>query len=164
MIIADLPSYPSKGTRRFLDQQWLALLHQQGVPADLAQGPESPEELRKAVAQFNQGEYWECHETLERIWLPERYPLRLFYHGLIKAAVGLLHMQRHNRRGARIKLRDAAYTLAPFAPQFGGVDIDRLMGEVNGRLRWLERDGPVNWEALDQLPRLRISPPPFSGG
>ena len=73
--------------------------------------PDPPPEFELALAEFNNGQFWECHETLERLWLPEQYPLRLFYHGLIKAAVGLLHLERRNRRGAISKLTDAVCTL-----------------------------------------------------
>ena len=109
-----------------------------------------------AVAQFNQGDFWTCHETLEQIWLPEPYPLRLFYHGLIKAAVGLLHMERRNRRGAALKLHDAAYTLGPFLPQFMGIDVERLQADVLERLPYLQVEGRVDWEAVGRLPPVRL--------
>jgi hypothetical protein len=129
--------------------------------------PEPPPELDRAVAQFNRGHYWECHETLERLWLPEPYPLRLFYHGLIKAAVGLLHLESRNRRGAALKLRDAAYTLAPFLPGFMGIDVGLLHRDVAARLSLLGRGGSTDWEAIGGLPPVQISPagqPPQEGG
>ena len=92
----NLPAYSSKGNRRTLDRWWLESLHREGRSRFLASVPEPPAELALAIAEFNRGQYWQCHETLERLWLPEQYPLRLFYHGLIKVAVGLLHLERHN--------------------------------------------------------------------
>jgi len=112
-----------------------------------------------AVVQFNQGDFWTCHETLERVWLPELYPLRLFYHGLIKAAVGLLHLERRNRRGAALKLQDAAYTLSPFQPHFMGIDIGGLLRDTSERLTYLQVDGRVDWEVVGRLPPVRIVPP-----
>ena len=114
MAATDLPVYPTKGHRRSLDQLWLTKLHSEGLVGLSLSLPEPPPELAAAVAEFNSGQFWQCHETLEELWLLEGYPLRLFYHGLIKAAVGMLHLQGRNCRGARWKLDEAVYTLAPF--------------------------------------------------
>lgn len=155
MALVDLPSYPSKGNRRALDQAWLEQLRRSGLSPSLASSP-LPEELGRAIDEFNRGQYWACHETLERLWLPEGYPLRLYYHGLIKAAVGLLHLTRHNRRGAREKLRDADSTLAAFLPQFMEVNTSHLRQDIMQRLAFLSGEGPVDWDAIDRLPRVRI--------
>ncbi len=109
-----------------------------------------------AVDEFNRGAFWSCHETLERLWLDASYPIRLFYHALIKAAVGLLHLERHNSRGAAAKLQDAIYGLVPFLPQFMGLDTDRLHLELVARLDLIETDGMVDWAAIQQLPRANI--------
>ena len=164
MAAQDLPSYPSKGGRRRLDQQWLCRLHRNGLSEMPGRDRPAPAELVVAVVQFNQGSFWECHETLEQVWLPERYPLRLFYQGLIKSAVGLLHLGRRNRRGAAIKLDEAAYTLTPFQPHFMGIDIDRLRRDTLERLTYLQADGPVDWEAVVRLPPVRLVPPGPQGG
>lgn len=158
MTTRDLPAYPTRGDRRRLDQRWLELLRQEGLPTFLSETPAPPHELDRAVAEFNRGQYWHCHETLEGLWLPEHYPLRLFYHGLIKAAVGLLHLERHNQRGATAKLTDAEHTLAPFLPQFWGIDTDRLRQDVIQRLGYIKADQPVNWDVVDQLPAVKIHP------
>ena len=153
MTARDLPRYAAKGQRRKLDQDWLARLHQSGFPPSLrAEVPPPPQVLKQAVSEFNQGQYWQCHETLEELWMPEAYPLRLFYHGLIKAAVGMLHLQRHNYNGALVKLRDTEYVLAPFCPSFMGVDTGRLSRDVSLRLRLLpDREEDVDWRPIDRL-------------
>lgn len=167
MTTEDLATYPSRGNRREQDHLWLARLSQEGLSpflGHLGEMPEAPVDLGKAIDEFNRGEYWRCHETLEGIWLPERYPLRLFYHGLIKAAVGLLHLERRNRHGAVVKLRDAVYTLAPFLPQFMGLDTGRLHRDVIERLALLRSGGPVDWEAIERLPPVRIYWGSMAGG
>ena len=156
MAAVSLPVYPSKGNRRTLDRWWLESLHREGRSQFLASVPEPPAELALAIAEFNRGQYWQCHETLERLWLPEQYPLRLFYHGLIKVAVGLLHLERYNRRGATAKLRDGEYTLTPFLPRFMGVETQRLRRDVVQRLTCLRVDGPVDWKAIDRLAAVLI--------
>ena len=159
----ELPNYPPKGGRRRLDEQWLHRLHHHGLSEKPGDASQTPAELVLAVVQFNQGSFWECHETLEQVWLPEKYPLRLFYQGLIKAAVGLLHLGRRNQRGAAKKLHEAAYTLAPFQPHFMGIDIDRLRRDTLELLTYLPVDGSVDWEDVGRLPPVRIVPPSAHG-
>ena len=156
MLAGDLPEYPTRGRRRRLDEAWLELLYREGISRFLKAAPPPPEELTRAVEEFNQGLYWRCHETLEDVWLPERYPLRLFYHGLIKAAVGLLHLERRNRHGALVKLDDAQRTLYSFAPRFMGIDTGRLRRDLEAS--WARAGGaePVDWEAMAALPPVRI--------
>ncbi|MCE2464033.1 MAG: DUF309 domain-containing protein, partial [Dehalococcoidia bacterium] len=137
MTTADLPTSPNKAGRRALDTSWLAFLHQYGLSKYLKVIPTPPAGLELAIEEFNQRDYWQCHETLEGLWLPERYPVRLFYHALIKASVGLLHLRRHNKRGATVKMQDAKYGLVPFLPGFMGVNTDRLHSDVLERLAYL---------------------------
>ena len=150
------PPTPAKGERPALDRQWLDLIHDRGVNAFL-QGPlVPPAALQTAVQQFNQGQYWRCHETLEEIWLHEGYPIRLFYQALLKSAVGLLHMERHNRRGALSKLRDARTGLEPFTPSFMGIDTANLLSEVVVRIGLLE-GGPVpDWAEIEARGQVRL--------
>ena len=83
-----------------------------------------------AIEQFNRGEFWECHETLEDVWRETAYPFRLFYHAVIKTAVGFHHLSRHNRHGARVKLRDGVELLELFQPVWMGVRTDLLLAEA----------------------------------
>lgn len=156
MADTNLPNYPSKGGRKKLDEEWLQALHRQGLAAFISDVISTPAELDRAIAEFNQGQFWHCHETLEAIWLPEKYPLRLFYHGLIKAAVGLLHLERRNRHGALVKLGDATYTLAPFSPQFMGAGIADLIKVVEHRLVCLESGSDTDWLAVENLPAVQL--------
>lgn len=151
-----LPTYPPRGNRRKLDRDWLELLHRDGVTRYPPPPLEPQPELVQAVREFNLAEYWQCHETLEGIWLAEPYPRRLFYHGLIKAAVGLLHLARRNQRGAAVKLADAEYTLAPFVPHFMGVETGRLLMDIQERLKYLPGGSDVDWAALESLPPAKI--------
>jgi hypothetical protein len=156
MEAVHLSAFPGKGERRKLDRLWLAKLHTDGTAALLPCLPEIPRELDLAIDQFNRKRFWECHETLEHIWLSEPYPLRLFYQGLIKAAVGLFHLYRHNRHGARSKLSDAVYTLAPFVPEMMGVDVTRLRSDMSERLALIQDDRFSDWTSIERLSPVLI--------
>ena len=150
------PSTPSKGERPALDRQWLTLIHDQGVSPFLQEPIVPPTALQTAVEQFNEGQYWRCHETLEEIWLVEGYPIRLFYQALLKAAVGLLHMERRNRKGSLSKLIDAREGLAPFAPSFMGIDTASLLSEVVVRIGLLEGDPVPDWKGIEAREQVRL--------
>lgn len=157
MSIGDLPKYAAKGQRQKLDRDWTKLLHREGLSPFLPEWSEPPAKLERAIREFNEAQYWQCHETLEELWLPEEYPLRLFYQGLIKAAVGLLHLERHNRQGGTAKLRDAQYALTPFSPRFMGVEIDNLLSEISKRLAYCQYARVEDWYAIDQLSPVYIN-------
>ena len=116
---------------------------------------ESPPELGQAIEQFNRGEFWECHETLEDVWRESPYPFRLFYHAIIKTSVGFHHLSAHNRHGARVKLRDGVELLGLFQPEWMGVRTDLMLADAKGWLSLVDVTS-VEWTALDGRERPRI--------
>ncbi len=148
-----LPKWPSKGNRRRLEESWLDVLERDGLAAFLAVEPTpAPPALGTAIAQFNRREFWECHETLEAVWLTTPYPLRFFYHAIIKTAVGFHHLSRHNRHGATVKLADGVRLLRLFLPEYLGVRTESLLGDAAPWLRRLESDARLDWSEVDSLP------------
>lgn len=152
-----LPPLPSGGNRRRLDALWLEELERWGLSSLLPEPPSAvPPELRTAVDQFNRGEFWECHETLEDVWRATPYPLRFFYHALIKVAVGFHHMSRHNRHGARVKLSDGVRLLRLFQPSFMQVGTEGLLADASEWLARVEEPDRLDWPELDTMPRPAI--------
>jgi hypothetical protein len=158
--LIELARWPSRGNRRKLDELWLRRLEHEGLSEFTAGFPERPgPEMWKAVDQFNEGRFWECHETLEDVWRATPYPLRHYYHGIIKVAVGFHHLSRHNRKGATSKLSEGLRFLQVFTPSFYGLDIDLLLSETSQWMRRIQGTATVNWADLDRLPTPRIRPP-----
>src|SRR3954469_19117281 len=58
-----------------------------------------PAALLAGIEQFNQGAYFEGHETLEAIWMGEPGDIRRLYQGILQIGVGFYHLQRGNYRG-----------------------------------------------------------------
>ncbi|WP_448381490.1 DUF309 domain-containing protein [Gloeomargarita sp.] len=63
-----------------------------------------PPEFLHAIALFNQGEYYACHDTLEALWMEATEPKRTLYQGLLQIAVAGYHLNNGNRRGAMLLL------------------------------------------------------------
>jgi len=88
------------------------------------------EPFQRAVQLFNNCEFFECHEALEEVWMPERGARRLFLQGLIHLAVGFHHSQRGNLEGASRQLRKGLHKLNAYLPSCEGIDTARLCQEV----------------------------------
>ena len=75
-----------------------------------------PPELLEGIAQFNRGEYFEQHETLELLWRAERRDVRYLYQGILQIGVAFHHLRRLNHHGTVYMLTRGPRYLAPFAP------------------------------------------------
>ena len=86
--------------------------------------------LREGINFFNAGRYFEAHETWEDLWRVTRGPRRLFYQGLIQAAVGLHHLSLGNWNGARAQLAKSLAKLEQYPANFCRLDNGRLVGDL----------------------------------
>jgi predicted metal-dependent hydrolase len=93
--------------------------------------PYPPKEFLEYFDLFNAGDYFEAHEILEDLWVMTPGLERNFYKGLIMLAVGLLHAERGNARGAQGVLTGALEHLDPYPESFGGL----MRSEAVGRAR-----------------------------
>lgn len=89
--------------------------------------PGMPDVVRRGVALFNAGLFYECHEYLEGAWRAARGQDRAFYHSLIQAAAACYHDEKGNRHGARVLASKAAEKLRAFAPAHDGIDVAALL-------------------------------------
>jgi predicted metal-dependent hydrolase len=119
-------------------------------------GDPPPARLREGVEQFNRGEFFEQHETLELEWLDEADPVRYLYQGILQVGVGFEHLRRGNAYGARrLWTRGIGY-LQPFGGGCMRVDVDRLIADTRRCLAELERVGDDGLEHFDarMIPRV----------
>ena len=105
-------------------------------------GDAPPALLREGIAQFNRGEYFEQHETLERLWRAEPREIRRLYQGILQIGVAFYHLRRRNYHGTVYMLTRGTGYLAPFSPRCQGVDVQALLTDATIVLRSVERLGP----------------------
>ena len=87
-------------------------------------------EFYESLEQFNDGWYFESHETLEDLWMVTPWPERVFFQAIIQTAAAFVHFVRGEHPGI-IKLLDIALErLEEFRPEKFGVDVDRLIEDV----------------------------------
>jgi predicted metal-dependent hydrolase len=121
---------------------------------------EPPEELPglviKGIEEFNRGEFFECHESLEEAWMQESGRVRYLYQGILQVGVGFYHLQNGNWRGATGLLRNGTTRLKEFEPETLGVDVAKLVRESERCLHELESLGRERISEFDtsRIPKV----------
>lgn len=111
--------------------------------------------------EFDRGEFFEQHETLETLWRATRTPDRGLYHGILQVGVGLHHWRRGNFHGAGVLLEEGIEHLRPFAPSCHGVDVAALIAAATAARERLLALGPERMAEVDVAtvaPRIRLTP------
>lgn len=124
-------------------------------------GP-AAEELRRGIAEFNAGAWFQCHETFEELWAGAGGAERNFYQGVLQVAVALHHWREGNFRGAAHLCAAAQQLLRRAEACCGGVDVTRLIGDTARFGAALAAAGPERMAALPEslIPRLHSCPGP----
>jgi uncharacterized protein len=85
-----------------------------------------PDFYEQGIDLFNEGRFFECHEAWEEVWKHADGDVKLFYQGLIQAAVAILHAQRGNLQGARSLYEKASAKLDSIPREHMGLAIGEL--------------------------------------
>lgn len=117
-----------------------------------------PALLLEGIAQFNRGEFFEQHETLELLWRSERRDIRYLYQGILQIGVAFHHLRRLNHHGTVYMLTRGPRYLAPFAPRCQRVNVQALLADAAAALREINRLGPTRLAEFDWslVPQVRI--------
>lgn len=86
--------------------------------------------LQQGLGLIAAHEYYEAHDALEEEWRDAPAPERDFLQGLIHVAVAWHHAGNGNAAGAGRQLAKAARRLEAYRPHHRGVDVDRVLGQV----------------------------------
>ena len=115
-------------------------------------------EFYRAVEEFNDGYYFESHETLEDLWMVTPLPERDFFQAIIQLAAAFVHFSRGEYPGI-LKLLDAATSkLVAFAPTTLGVDVAALMIDIESARSALATLGPERFTEWDEagVPQIAV--------
>ena len=99
------------------------------------------EMFAEAIAQFNNGDYYTCHDTLEAIWNDAWQSDRAFYQGILQIAVGLYHLSNSNWHGATILLGEGTSRLPAYLPDYQSIDVETLLEDSLEILHTVQRGG-----------------------
>jgi predicted metal-dependent hydrolase len=93
-----------------------------------------PDLLETGIFFFNEGRYFEAHEAWEDLWRQTQGPLRLFYQGLVQAAVGCHHLSRGNVNGGRAQLSKSLAKLEQYPDRFSRIQNGKLVAALRRML------------------------------
>ena len=115
-----------------------------------------PEEFWQGVEQFNQQEYYACHDTLEALWIEAVEPQKRFYQGVLQIAVACHHLLNLNWRGAVILLGEGLGRLRDYQPDYEGIDVTSLIIQSAELLQALQESGQE--QVADFVKQLEAEP------
>jgi uncharacterized protein len=122
-------------------------------------------EFEQGIAEFNQGEFYACHDTLEAIWVNAAEADKRFYQGILQVAVGCYHLSNNNLRGSIILLGEAVRRLCDYQPDYQEIDVEQLLEQTVNLLQALQQlqpqEAPDFWQQLEQK-RLGTNDPEHS--
>jgi len=118
---------------------------------------EAESALQQAITQFNQQEFYTCHDTLEALWTEAIEPDRSFYQGILQIAVACYHLNNQNWRGGMILLGEGSKKLKTYQPSYHDLDITHLYTQSLDLLQKLHQLEPeLRGELLALVPKIRF--------
>ena len=107
---------------------------------------------------FNRQLFYEAHDVLEDLWLPDRYGANgNFFKGLIQLAGAFVHLQKNRLRPAAALFKLAQANLEKYASPHERLDLQAVLNLIADWLRQLERnDFSVNPLSATNLPQLAL--------
>ena len=88
---------------------------------------EQRERFREGISLFNRGEFFECHEVLEAVWMEVSGGQKTFLQGLIQIAVAFYHLRRGTFIGSSRLLRAGLEKLSQGAESPEIADLEALL-------------------------------------
>jgi uncharacterized protein len=124
-----------------------------------------PSLLVEGIAQFNRGEFFEQHETLEMLWRAEVRPVRRLYQGILQIGVAFYHLRRRNYHGVVYMLTRGSMYLSAFLPTCQQVNVAGLVEAAGHALEQVEALGPARMGEFDWrlVPRVELIEPDGRG-
>ncbi len=113
----------------------------------------------RGIREFNEGKFFEAHDSFEEFWQAYREPDRELLQGLVQVAVGSYHLEHHNLKGARGQLSKACSKMTAYRPEHRGLSVDLLFASLQRHLGVLEayqERGAEGFEILDR-PKIQFS-------
>ncbi|MEL6224291.1 MAG: DUF309 domain-containing protein [Cyanobacteria bacterium J06627_8] len=110
------------------------------------------------IEQFNQRQFYACHDTLEAIWMDANSSEKNFYQGILQIAVALYHLENLNWQGSVTLLGEGIYRLRAFSPSYEDIDVQELVTQSSRLLRVIQEAGRDGVQAIAQQLDDRNSP------
>ena len=113
--------------------------------------------------RFNEGDFFEAHEVWEDIWRSATGKQRLFYQGMIQAAVTLVHLSRGNRRGCLNVYTTCVTKFDGLPAVYMGLEIGPFLEKLRGAIAHVLDDAETEVRPIvDTLFTVELQYDPFA--
>ncbi len=112
-------------------------------------------ELLHGVEQFNNRQFFDCHETLEHLWMHDQSPERELIQGIIQIAVGYYHYLRDNRIGALKLLTRGLERIKKYDSHCLHLNIGKLSFDVAANIEDIDKSEEGTFPALN-MPIIEV--------
>ena len=109
-------------------------------------------------ALFNQQKFYEAHDILEHLWLPDRHGANgNFYKGLIQLAGAFVHLQKNRLRPSAALFKLARTNLEKYPALHEKLNLVAVQQLIAGWLWQLEKDEfTINPLSVVNVPQLAL--------
>jgi len=109
-------------------------------------------------ALFNQQKFYEAHDILEDLWLPDRHGVNgNFYKGLIQLAGAFVHLQKQRLRPSAALFKLAQANLEKYGSSHERLNLLAVHQLIAGWLWQLEKDAfTINPLTVANVPQLAL--------
>ena len=115
-----------------------------------------PPEYLRGIDLFNAGEYYECHEVLEDIWVISCGQEKLFYQGVIMAAVAFYDYEVGRFGAAGTMYRKAKERLEQLPDQFMSLDVKSFIRQLDEFFTFTVDEARAGQHQPAARPRIRL--------
>ncbi|ADB95051.1 DUF309 domain-containing protein [Candidatus Atelocyanobacterium thalassae] len=109
------------------------------------------ENFLEGIKQFNQQEFYACHDTLESIWIKTIDLDKHFYQGILQISVGCYHLINNNWHGAVTLLGEGIRKLRKYQPNYKNVNVSQFLEESENLLTYLHGVSPDSITEISML-------------
>lgn len=111
-------------------------------------------------ALFNQQKFYEAHDILEDLWLPDRHGVNgNFYKGLIQLAGAFVHLQKHRLRPSAALFKLARTNLEKYPAMHERLDMVAVLNLIAFWLSRLEVENFTKNPLTDEfVPKIDLLP------
>ncbi|MDR3615654.1 MAG: DUF309 domain-containing protein [Candidatus Obscuribacterales bacterium] len=95
------------------------------------------EQFAKGITEFNSGHFFDCHETLEALWMTFAGAERELIQGLIQISVGYFHLSRNNQVGALKLFKRGLARIDKYPDKTLSIGVDELSQAVQKTVKAL---------------------------
>lgn len=106
-------------------------------------------EARKGLEEFNRGDYFQAHESLEFAWNADSSLARELYRAVLQVAVAYYQIVQHNYNGALKMFLRVRQWIEPLPDSCRGINVRQLKTDVRKAYNELISKGPARISEFD---------------